>query len=68
MIEIYGKDTCPYTTAAREHYEERGIPFEYRNVRKDPAALQRMMELTLGGRQVPVIVEDGHVTIGFGGT
>ncbi len=42
---------------------------EYHNVLKDKDALTRMMDLTLGGRQVPVIVEgDGRVIVGFGGT
>jgi glutaredoxin 3 len=67
-VVIYGKDTCPYTLAAREDYEQRGVPFRYVNVKKQPAELQRMLELTRGLRQVPVIVEDGRVTIGFGGT
>ena len=40
----------------------------YVNVRADAAALARMLELTGGRRQVPVIVEDGTVTIGYGGT
>lgn len=37
-------------------------------LKRDPAALQRMLVLTQGVRQVPVIVEGGRVTIGFGGT
>jgi glutaredoxin len=37
-------------------------------VRKDRAALARMLEHTGGRREVPVIVVDGKVTIGFGGT
>ena len=42
--------------------------FEYFNVKKDAEALKRMLAFTHGGRDVPVIVEDGRVTIGFGGT
>ncbi len=68
MVLIFGKDTCPYTQAAREHYAERGIPFDYVNVKKDPAGLQRMLSYSQGRRDVPVIVQDGKVTIGFGGT
>ena len=68
MVQIFGKDTCPYTQAAREHYRERGVQVDYRNVRKDPASLTEMLELTRGRRDVPVIVEAGKVTIGFGGT
>jgi hypothetical protein len=37
-------------------------------VKKDAAALGRMLGYSGGSRQVPVIVEDGKVTIGFGGT
>ena len=69
MVTIYGKDTCPYTFAARDDYERRKIPFTYVNVKKDAAQLTRMLEFSKGRRAVPVIVEtDGTVTIGFGGT
>ena len=44
------------------------MAFEYFNVKKDPAALHRMLGYTKGEREVPVIVEDGKVTVGFGGT
>lgn len=30
--------------------------------------MQRMLKLANGTRKVPVIVEDGKVTIGYGGT
>jgi glutaredoxin 3 len=66
-VEIFGKDTVPYTTAAREDYARRKIPFAYVDVRRDAKELERMVHLS-GGRRVPVIVESGKVTIGFGGT
>jgi len=66
-VEIFGKDTWPYTTAAREDYARRKIPFTYVDVRRDAKELERMIDLS-GGRRVPVIVESGKVTIGFGGT
>jgi glutaredoxin len=68
MVVIYGKDGCPYTQAARDEYKGRGVPFEYINVKKNAAELDRMLTHSLGRRAVPVIVEDGKVTIGFGGT
>ncbi len=69
MVIIYGKDACPYTRAAREDYARRQIAFDYVNVTKDEAALQRMLDASGGRRAVPVIVEtDGSVTVGFGGT
>jgi glutaredoxin len=41
---------------------------EYVNVKKSAADLERMLTFTKGGRNVPVIVEDGKVTIGYGGS
>lgn len=68
MVLIFGKDTCPYTQAARDDFARRNVPFEYLNVKKNPAELERMLRYTKGQRQVPVIVEGETVTIGFGGT
>jgi glutaredoxin 3 len=68
MVTIFGKDSCPYTNAARDDYQARGITVEYVNVKKNADGLDRMLQHSNGRRQVPVIVEDGKVTIGFGGT
>jgi glutaredoxin 3 len=67
-VLIYGKDACPYTTAACDDYQTRKVPFRYINVKKDPAGLETMLGLTGGRRLVPVILEKGRVTVGFGGT
>jgi glutaredoxin 3 len=68
MVLIFGKDTCPYTQDARDHYAAEKIPFEYVNVTKNAADLARMLTYSKGTRRVPVIVDQGKVTIGFGGT
>jgi glutaredoxin len=68
MVEIFGKRGCPYTQAARDKYRDSGVPHEYFDVKNDPSALARMLQFSAGTRRVPVIVEDGKVTIGFGGT
>jgi glutaredoxin 3 len=68
MVLIFGKDACPYTEAARDHYSAEKIPFEYVNVKKNAADLARMLTYSNGARRVPVIVDEGKVTIGFGGT
>lgn len=68
MVTIYGKDSCPYTQAARDDYAKRGIAVDYINVKKDAARLQQMLALSKGRRAVPVIDDNGTVTIGFGGT
>lgn len=41
---------------------------DYRNVKKSPADLQEMLARSGGGREVPVIVENARVTIGYGGS
>jgi hypothetical protein len=49
-------------------FGKRGYRVEYFNVKKDPAAMERYLELSMGERRVPLIREEGRVTIGFGGT
>ena len=68
MVLIFGKDGCPYTQGARDHYAAQQVPFEYLNVKKNAADLERMLVYSKGGRRVPVIVDNDKVTIGFGGT
>ena len=68
MVLIFGKDTCPYTQRARDHYEAGKVPVEYVNVKRNAGDLARMLTYSKGARRVPVIVDDGKVTIGFGGT
>jgi glutaredoxin len=68
MVVIFGKDACPYTQGARDHYAAQSIPYEYVNVKKNPAQLERMLTYSNGARRVPVIVDGDNVTIGFGGT
>ena len=67
MVIIFGKDSCPYTLAARDDYTARGIQFEYVNVKKNPVRLAEMLKHSQGRRAVPVIVDAGTVTIGFDG-
>ena len=67
-IELYTTAGCPYSEAAREDLDWRGMDFVEYDVEKDPQALQRMLELTGGTRTVPVIVEEGKpVQIGWMG-
>ncbi len=65
---IFGKDDCPYTSDARSDYKRRNIPFDYINVVREEGALEKMLKYSGGKRSVPVIVEEGKVTIGFGGS
>jgi glutaredoxin 3 len=67
VVLIFGKDSCPYTTAARDDYTARGVAFEYVNVKKNPVRLAEMLQHSGGRRAVPVIVDGSVVTIGFAG-
>jgi len=67
-VLIYGKDNCPYTSAAREDHAKRQVAFEYVNVVADAAKLKEMLKHSRGVRKVPVIVDGDKVTIGFNGT
>ena len=68
MVQIFGTERCPYTRRAREDYSRRQVDFEFVDVSDSDADLERMLGYSNGRRQVPVIVEDGKVEIGFGGT
>jgi hypothetical protein len=41
---------------------------DYRDVKKSAPALEEMLGHSKGARRVPVILESGTVTIGYGGT
>jgi glutaredoxin 3 len=68
QIELYTASGCPYSAAAREDLEWRGVDFVEHDVEQNPEAYARMLELTGGNRTVPVIVEEGKpVQIGWMG-
>ncbi len=66
-VLIFGKDTWPYTIAAREAYVKAGKDVDYIPVLTDPEKLKTMLSYTNGVRQVPVILENDQVTIGYKG-
>ena len=66
-VLIYGKNTWPYTSAAREAYKQEGKTVEYHDVLSDANKLNIMLKHTDGARKVPVIIDGEDVTIGFGG-
>ena len=67
-VKLYTAAGCPYSEAAREDLEWRGVDFVEYDVEKDQEAYERMLELTGGNRTVPVIVEEGKpVQVGWMG-
>ena len=66
-IELYTTAGCPYSEAAREDLEWRGVDYIEYDVERDEEARGRMLELT-GNRTVPVIFEEGKpVQVGWMG-
>jgi glutaredoxin len=53
---------------ARAAKDKEGLQVTYRDLLEDPQALEEMLRLTKGTRKVPVLVQAGQVSIGFGGT
>jgi glutaredoxin 3 len=66
-VTIYTKPGCPYCAAAREHYAGKGITFKEIDIYSVKGAKDEALKLTGGKAIVPVIVENGKVTVGFGG-
>lgn len=66
-VTIYTKEGCPYCAAAKKHYSDLGIAFREIDVHKVARAQEEVLKLSGGERIVPVIVEGGKVTLGFGG-
>ena len=66
-VTIFGKNSWPHTSAAREAYAKKKKAVEYVSVIDDPQALEKMLVLSKGQRKVPVIVEGQRVSVGFQG-
>ncbi len=64
---IYTKPGCPYCAAAMEDYAGRGVAFDERDVKASAEIEAEALKWSDGQRHVPIIVEDGTVTIGFNG-
>jgi len=66
-VVIYTKPGCPYCAAAKKDFKEKGVQYTEYDVTSDPAIKEEAMGLA-GQAAVPVIVRNGEVTIGFGGS
>ncbi len=60
-LELYGSAQCPYTRELRDWLEWSRKDFVEYDVDADSEANERMRALNSGGRNVPVLVEDGKV-------
>ena len=62
-VILYSQPGCPPCYAAKHFFDSREIPFEYKDVTADPAAIRELVELN--SRSTPTIVVDNEVMIGF---
>lgn len=62
-IKLYGTETCPQCKGTKMYLEQKGIPFEYIDVRKDPDGMKYLEELGLS--TLPVVAYDNWVVAGF---
>ena len=65
-VTIYTKHGCPHCTRAKQSYAEKNIEFVEINLSDDPDKIEELVKIA-GVRKVPVIVDQGKVTVGFNG-
>lgn len=65
-VTMYTRNGCPYCKAAKEYFENQGVSFTEINFSNNPEKIDELVKLA-GVRKVPVIVDDGKVTVGFDG-
>lgn len=63
-VTVYTTTTCPWCTRLKDFLQAEGITFQEVDVRKDPAAARRMVEMT-GQRSVPVTTIGEQIIIGY---
>jgi glutaredoxin len=64
-VILFSRPDCPYCDAARRYLDDRGDPYEERDITVDPEAEQAVAAITGGPLTVPITVEDGDVRVGF---
>jgi glutaredoxin 3 len=65
-VTIYIREGCPFCKALKEDLDKKGVKYKEIDVIKNPEYQEELMNLAKR-KAVPVMVEDGKVTVGFGG-
>ena len=60
---VYVKSGCPYCEAKRAELAARGVACREIDVEAQPQVIPELLKLTRGRRIVPVVVEDGRVSV-----
>ncbi len=62
-VTVYGSQTCPRTTQARQFLDGKQIPYEYRDVDDTPEYNDYVAGLNGGKRVIPTIRVDNETLI-----
>jgi glutaredoxin len=60
---LYVRSECAFCDSKRRELTARGVPFVEVNVTDHPEAIPELLKLTRGRRVVPVLVEDGKISV-----
>lgn len=66
-ITIYIREGCPFCKALKEDLDKKGVKYKEIDVIKNPEFQEGLFKLAKR-KAVPVMVENGKVTVGFEGT
>jgi len=64
MIEIYGRDSCPFCVQAKNLCEAKGLDYTYKQMDVDYTKSE-LLEKFPGAKTVPQIMMDGEAIGGF---
>jgi len=65
-VTIYTKNGCPYCEAAKASFKQQKTEYNEINVSEVPEKIDELVKIA-GVRKVPVIVDNGKVSVGFNG-
>ena len=64
-VVMYTGRKCPFSEQARMFLDEKGVPFDERDISEDPALRAEMVEASGGADTTPQIFIDGEHVGGF---
>jgi len=64
MIKMYGTTWCGDCKRSRAFLEEKGVEYEFIDIKKDKAAMKYVKKVNKGMRTVPTVMfDDGSVLV-----
>ncbi|MDQ3856746.1 MAG: glutaredoxin family protein [Chloroflexota bacterium] len=60
-VKVYGTDWCGVTTRTRRHLDSLGVPYQYIDIERDPAAAQWVRDQNRGLEMKPTLDIEGEV-------